>query len=99
VSGHVYACHNKPRPTAATTHDAQSGWRQYEERDAIVRVPVYELVPHRMSTACQYDKSQTDKACAGCQHIQRDECKHGTPYRYSCDQCHAEFRVTNERKV
>lgn len=71
----TYGCHNRPRPvkpttfTAGTVHSAQTGWREYEERGHIVRVPVYQLVPHRMSTECQYDKGTTDPRCAGCKHI------------------------------
>lgn len=29
--------------------------------------------PHRMSTDCKYDKSQTDKYCSGCKHVKGDK--------------------------
>ncbi len=63
-------CHNKPGPTAETTHIAQDGWRTYEERGAIVRVPVYAGIKHVMSTTCQYDVKDSDPGCAGCFQVQ-----------------------------
>jgi len=65
---HRYGCHNKPRPTPETTHTAQSGWIEYEERNAVVRVPVWIKIPHRFDDGCKYDKSDTDRSCEGCVH-------------------------------
>lgn len=65
---HRYGCHNKPRPTAETTYAAQSGWIEYEERNAVVRQPVWVKIPHRFSQGCKYDKAETDNACDGCRH-------------------------------
>jgi len=64
----IYACNGRPRPTEATTHVAQSGWRQYEEGGKPVKVPVFETIPHRLSTDCRYDASQNDPKCQGCGH-------------------------------
>lgn len=64
VHRRLNGCHNKPRPTAATTHQAQDGWLSFEGS----RLPNLVPVPFRMSTTCQYDKSATDPGCAGCQH-------------------------------
>lgn len=64
----LYGCHNKPRPTAATSHVAQSGWCHYIERGAPVRMPILTVIPHVMSTDCKYDKAGTDAGCAGCEH-------------------------------
>lgn len=67
-------CWNKPRPTTSTTYTAQAGWREYEERGEVIRVPVLVLIPHRMSTTCQYDKSATDAGCSGCVHGEQRPC-------------------------
>lgn len=65
---HHYGCHNKPRPTPETTLTAQSGWIEYEERNAVVRVPVWAKIPHRFMEGCKYDKATSDRACEGCMH-------------------------------
>jgi hypothetical protein len=65
-----YGCHNQPRPTAATSYPAQFGYEMSYGR----RVPRYRLVPHVMTTACQYtNQHATDPGCAGCKHKSNKE--------------------------
>lgn len=70
-------CHNRPRPTAATSYQAQAGWEYrnvlcaepYEApRDEPTRIPVLVDIPHVMSTECRYDASATDQGCVACVH-------------------------------
>lgn len=63
-------CNNKPRPTPEKTYMAQDGYNQGVKTalEIPTRLPLMVAVPHRMTTTCQYDKSETDKGCAGCAH-------------------------------
>ena len=69
MTARVYGCHSKPRPSAGSTHVAQAGWSEYEERGRPVKKAVYEQIPFRMEPGCQYDLSESDKYCAGCPHV------------------------------
>jgi hypothetical protein len=71
-----YACHNKPRPTPASTYVAQSGWGEVF-RDGFgnpCRVPTYVDVKSAFGTTdCQYTKTHaTDPECSGCVHRTKD---------------------------
>lgn len=75
--GHVssatyrYGCHSKPRPVAGMPLEVQDGYhtRMFSyESGASDRIARMVTVPHVMSTACQYDRSQADQACFGCPH-------------------------------
>lgn len=65
---HRYGCNNIPRPGPDSSYTAQAGWREYEERGEIVRVPVWKKTFYAFTIECKYDKTATDKACAGCVH-------------------------------
>lgn len=65
----MYGCHNKPRPTKDSNYIAQSGWLHMRDGfGAPCPMPVYTDIKSAFgTTACQYDKSATDKSCKGCQ--------------------------------
>lgn len=68
----VYGCHNRPRPTAATSYPAQDGWQDIgllTRRPS--RLPIIVPIGHTMSTNCRYDLSAADQRCAGCVHGSR----------------------------
>lgn len=62
---HRYGCHNKPRPTAASSYIAQSEWEKTVPGDKYgnpTRQPLYRNVHSAFgTTACQYDRSQHQK--------------------------------------
>lgn len=64
-------CHSLPRPTAQTMIPVQDGWCYVvdESTKAITRVAQVRMVPHAMTTACQYSRSTPDPACASCPNI------------------------------
>lgn len=65
----VYGCHNRPRPTAETSYVAQTAFTVLRDGfGAPCRIPVYVDIRHTMSTTCQYDKSDVDQRCGGCEH-------------------------------
>lgn len=70
IAQKLNGCNNKPRPTAETTYPAQDGYIDTVKTADLkpTRLPLMVGVPHRMSTTCQYDKSETDKGCTGCAH-------------------------------
>lgn len=69
----VYGCHNRPRPTAATSYPAQDGWQGgVTLRQTATRMPVIVPIAHTLSTNCRYDLSAADQRCAGCAHGQSD---------------------------
>lgn len=68
-----YGCHNKPRPAADSSYKAQDGyysdfWGNRIEPKWVSIKSVFG--PDRIG--CQYDKSATDAACAGCQHAREN---------------------------
>lgn len=66
-----YGCHNRPRPTADSSYQTQNGY----ETDFLGRRirPVYKAIKSAFgTTSCQYDKSATDAACAGCEHAKQE---------------------------
>jgi len=63
----THGCHNKPRVSPSSSYTAQNGWREFTDRGLPVKVPVWVEVKSNFGTsACQYDKSATDKECNGC---------------------------------
>lgn len=65
----TYGCNNKPRPTEESKYTAQAGWSETfpAERGAVYRAPIYVEVKSAFgTTACQYDKSKSDKGCENC---------------------------------
>lgn len=54
-----HGCYNKPRPSTERTYKT---WNNEE-------------VKYSMSTDCRYDKSDTDKNCAGCVSAKKPEFK------------------------
>jgi len=64
----LYGCHNKPR--APSDYTVQDGWREYEERGAVVRVAVYKRIQFATQHPdCQHGKQvQDDPKCACCMH-------------------------------
>lgn len=53
----TYGCHN--RQHLRSTLEVQDGWNPNGTRRMIT-------VPVRSNPDCQYDRSSTDKRCAGC---------------------------------
>lgn len=74
MSAHRYGCHNRPRPTAASSYIAQAGWVGVKGGSlGTQRHPIHvEIMSAFGTTDCQYDKSATDAACAGCNHATKE---------------------------
>lgn len=70
----TWGCHNKPRPTADTTYQAQDGWlRSVGFEGQPTRLPRIIQIRHTMSTECQYSKTTADAKCTGCDHNQGEK--------------------------
>lgn len=70
----IYGCNNKPLQSPDATYVAQAGWSE-TFRDGFgnpCRAPVYvEIKAAFGTTTCQYDKTTTDRMCAGCWQAER----------------------------
>lgn len=67
----THGCHNKPGPTRSTTYLAQDGYEPAvsQGNGNYTRTPRYVLVPHVMTTECQYTRgTPDDPRCKGCTH-------------------------------
>lgn len=52
-----HGCYNQPRPVIGKKYTTWNG----------------EEVEYRMSTECKYDKTETDKNCAGCVNVKTED--------------------------
>lgn len=68
-----YGCNNKPAQSPDATYAAQDGW--YVFRDPLgnlIRTPRQIEIKAAFGTiGCNYDKTTTDRMCAGCWQAER----------------------------